>query len=279
VTLLLVFLMMFLGLFALFLGGGLVAQGYLYQQPADRMPVRAVAAAVLVGGYVTFWVWIDHRAPKKYDTFFNFEGESKTEFNEFEAVRWSAAAGKLTLDASGKPTESTVPFKRIGKEAPFQDAKTGGRFELTGRAPDGAQYMTGALLVKGPGDAQPARYNARLNEDKTYQKGDEGVRFIEEKGSRYIKAGELGALYVPSTATIAVALLLNFLLLVVWVVAFWPIMRFSLGHSLMFTAVLAVITLLGLMPILFKPNRAPKPPPTPPTALVPHLGAHPAHPS
>ena len=44
------FLMLTLGLFALFLGGGLVAQGYLYQNPAERLPVRAVAAAVLVGG-------------------------------------------------------------------------------------------------------------------------------------------------------------------------------------------------------------------------------------
>jgi hypothetical protein len=272
--LLLVFLMLFLGLFALLLGGGLVAQGYLYQQPADRLPLRAVVAAVLVGGYITFWVWVDQRAPKKYDTFFNFEGESKAEFNEFEAVRWAAAAGKLTLDAGGKPAETTVPFKRIGKEAPFLEVKTGDRFELTGRNREGAQYMTGALLVKGPNDAQPVRYNARLNEDKTYQKGDEGVRFLEEKGPRYIKAGELGALYVPSTSTVAVALLLNFLLIVVWVVAFWPIMRFSLGHSLMFTAVLAVITMLGLMPILFKPNRTPKPPP--PTALVPFTSAHPS---
>jgi hypothetical protein len=269
--LLLVFLMLFLGLFALFLGGGLVAQGYLYQQPADRLPLRAIGAAVLVGGYITFWVWIDQRAPKKYDTFFSFEGESKTEFNEFEAVRWGAAAGKLTLDASGKPTESTVKFKRAGKEAPFLEGGTGAKFEPRGRTPTGAQYMTGALLVKGPNDAQPVRYNAKLNEDKTYPPE---LRFEEEKGPRYIKVGELGALYVPSTATVAVALLLNFLLIVVWVAALWPIMRFSLGHALMFTAVLAVVTMLGLMPILFKPNRAPKPPP--PTALVPNTGAHPS---
>src|SRR5712691_1077493 len=48
VMLLLVFLMLFLGLFALFLGGGLVAQGYLYQQPVERLPLRAIVAAVLV---------------------------------------------------------------------------------------------------------------------------------------------------------------------------------------------------------------------------------------
>src|SRR5262245_16710166 len=99
--------MMLLGLFALFLGGGLVAQGYLYQNPADRMPIRALAAAALVAGFVTFWVWIDQRAPGRYNTFFEIRGESTKEFDEFEAVRWMAAGGKVHIDANGNYTETT----------------------------------------------------------------------------------------------------------------------------------------------------------------------------
>jgi hypothetical protein len=274
--LLLVFLMLLLGLFALFLGGGLVGQGYLYQQPADKLPVRALVAAALVGGFITFWVWIDKRAPEKYDTLFNFKGESTAEFNEFEAVRWTAAGGKLKLDTGGKPTETIAKFKRpAGSKGAFAEEGTGAAFELRGYI-GGTQYMVGAIRVKGPDDPEPVRYNANLKEDKTYPPE---VRFEAEKGSRYVKANQFGTLYVPSTGTVIVALLLNFLLLVVWVVAFWPVLRFSLGHALMFTAILAVVTMLALMPVLFKPNRAPKPPASPgntPTALVRFTEVHPS---
>src|SRR5436305_11407238 len=111
--LVLVFLMLTLGLFALFLGGGLVAQGYLYQNPAERMPVRSIAAAVLVGGFITLWVAIDRKSPGRYDTFFNFVGYTTANFDEFEAVRWTGAGGdKLKLDGNGKPIEVTAKFKR-----------------------------------------------------------------------------------------------------------------------------------------------------------------------
>jgi hypothetical protein len=236
--LLLVFLMMVLGLFALLLGGGLVAQGYLYEQPAERMPLRAVGGAVLVGGFVTLWVGIDRRAPEKYDVLFNFRGETTVEFKR-------------------PPGE---------KDAPFLEGGTGAPFELRGSTNSGGQYMTGAIRVRAAGDAEPVRYNAKLNGDRTYLKGDDGVQFKEEKGSRYVKDRELGALHVPSTVTVVVALLLNFTLVVVWVVALWPVMRFPFGTALMAGAGLAVITMLALMPVLFKPNRGPKPPAAPKAA-------------
>ena len=50
-TLLIILFLVTLVLFALFWGGGLVAQGYLYQQPADRLPIRALAGALLVGSF------------------------------------------------------------------------------------------------------------------------------------------------------------------------------------------------------------------------------------
>jgi hypothetical protein len=274
VVLLLVFLMMFLGLFALFLGGGLVAQGYLYQQPVERLPLRAGAGAVLVSGFVTFWVWIDRNAPGKYDTFFNFTAYSTAEFSEFDAVRWGGAGGKLTLDAAGKPTETIVKFKRAtAKGGQFLEGGTGAAFQMTGSASTGGQYMTGAILVKGPDDAEPVRYNAKLTEEKTYTPDR---RFEEVKGSRYVEANQIGTLFVPSTKTVALALLLNFLLLVVWIVALWPIMRFSLGHALMFSIVLAIATMLALMPVLFKQNRSSPPPAsgTAPAARVRVLETH-----
>ena len=263
-ALFLVFLMLLIGLFALFLGGGIVAQGYLYQNPAARMPLRALAAAALVGGFVALWMLIDQRSPGRYDTFFNFSPHTTVELQEFEAVRWTGAGGKLKLDASGNPTETAVKFKRAsgGKGTQFVEDGSGEPFKRNGTTSGGAQYMTGAIRVKGPGDADWVRYNATLKEnpqtkEKTYPPDP---RFVEEKGSRYVEVHLPGTLFVPSTGTIVVSLVLNFALLLVWVLAFWPILRFSLGHALVFGGALALVTMLAVLPILFKQNRAPKVP-------------------
>jgi hypothetical protein len=257
-VLLLVFLMMMLGLFALFLGGGLVAQGYLYQNPAERMPVRALAAAALVAGFITMWVWIDQKSPGRYDTFFNFAPYSTVEFDEFEAVRWAGANGKLILDPGGKPVETVVKFKRSagGKGSDFVEEGTAKKFD-----PRSGTYMTGAIRVKGPNDPEPVRYNALLNpkspkDSPTYA---EPRRFVEENGSRYVEMQPLGTLFIPSTGTVALALLLNFALVVVWLVAFWPVLRFSLVHALIFTGAFALLTMVAVMPVLFKQSRVEKP--------------------
>jgi hypothetical protein len=263
VILLLTALLVTLALFALFWGGTLVGQGYLYQQPVDRLPLRAAAAALLVGLFLTFWVWVDKRSPGKYDTFFEFAPYTTTTFTEFEAVRWTrdpaaGAKGKTEFkkDAKGAPAETTARFKRApgGATPKFVEEGTGREFKL-----NDADTMTAAIVLKGP-DGAPARFKADVKEDKrtgvvTYA-GER--RFTEENGSRYVRADQLGVLYVPSNAVVAVALLLNFLLFVVWFVAFWPVLRFGVGHALGMAAVCGLVIMLLVMPLLFKPNRAPQ---------------------
>lgn len=267
----LVFLMLLLGLFALFLGGGMVAQGFLYQNPAERMPLRAAAAAALVAGFITLWVWVDRRSPGRYDTLFNFVAYTTADFNEFEAVRWAGSGGKLKLGADGKPVETVAKFTRPNANAKFTEEGTGLPFTMLGTT-GATSYMTGAVRIKGPGDAEPVRYNATLKDDmRTKEKVySERPRFVEEKGSRYVEAeagNQMGKLFVPSTGTVFGALTLNAMLFVVWLVALWPVMRFSFGHALMFAAALGLLTMLGAMPLLFKPNREPRPAPTPTAGL------------
>lgn len=272
-VLLLVFLMLALGLFALFLGGGLVAQGYLYQDPADRFPIRAAVAALVVSGYITFWVAIDQKKPGRYDTFFNFMPYTTTEFDEFEAVRWTGVGGTLKLDDSGAPVETVVTFRRPAgtKAAQFVSVGTNEKFESRGTSPTGGQYMTGALRVKLPTDPEPVRFNALLVESaaaktKTYSKDR---KFVEEKGARYIEAAQPGTVYVPSTGAVFTALLVNFGLLVVWAAALWPVMKFTFTHALLFAGAAAVVCMLALMPVLFKHGRAAAAQQEPPAAVAP----------
>lgn len=264
-TLLIVFVLLTGGLTALFLGVTIVAQGYLYQEPASRLPLRAVAGGVLLGGFITLWAVIDKNNPGRYDTFFNFSPYSTTEFTEFEAVRWPAVNGKLKTDASGNPVEVIVKFKRSagGKGAAFLEEGTSNTFKPVGSDSVSGSYMTGAIRVKGPDDPEPVRYNALVKENPRTKAKEYTTerRFVEENGSRYVEAVQLGTLFVPSNRTIALSLLLNFALLVLWLVVTWPVLRYSFGHALGLTAVGTLVTLLLLMPLLFRFNRPPEPKP------------------
>lgn len=259
-TLLLVFVLLTVGLTALFLGGTIVAQGYMYTQAADFVPLRALVGGLLLGGFLTGWAMIDKNKPGKYDTFFNFSPYTTTEFTEFEAVRWPVEGGKFKTDASGNTVEAVVKFKRSagGKGSQFVEDGTNEAFKThTG------QYMTGAIRVKGPDDPEPVRYNAPVKErpNTKMKEYTQERRFVEEKGDRYVEAVQIGTLFVPSTGTIAVSLLLNFLLLVTWLVVAWPVLRYSFPHALALTAAGTLVTMLAVMPLLFKFNRPVPPPP------------------
>jgi hypothetical protein len=263
VTLLLVSALLAVALFALLWGGSLIAQGYLYQQPADRLPVRAVVASLLITLFMAFWIWIDKNNPGKYDTFFEFAPYSTTTFSEFEAVRWSpvvAQKGKIEIhkDEKGNPIEKSVKFKRApGSKGEFHEEGTNHPFIL-----NDAQMMTAALVLKPDDGGNPARFKAELKkDDRTGNVTYTGERrFLEENGSRYVRSDQIGVLYVPSTTVVVLSLLLNFLLFVVWLAALWPVLRFSFGHALGFAAVFGLTTMLLVLPLLFKPNRAAKAP-------------------
>lgn len=254
----LTFVLVTIALFGLFWGGSLVAQGYFYQNPADRLGIRAAIAALLVGGFISFWIAIDKKNPGKYDTFFAFAGETTREFTEFEAVRWQVdlATKGMKKDAQGNPAETNVKFKRVpgGKTATFVEEGTDKKF-----ATHDTDMMTAALLVKGD-DGTAARFNAEMKADKrtgvmNYVSDQNERRFVEEKGGRYIKAVKPGTMYVPSGGVIAISLLLNFALFVVWFIAFWPVLRFNVAHSLGFAAAGGLMMMLLILPLLFGPNR------------------------
>jgi hypothetical protein len=261
VSLLIVLVLVTLVLFAVFLGGGLVAQGYLYQAPADRFPVRALAGAVLVASFITFWVLIDKRNPRKYDTFFEFAPYTTTTFDEFEAVRWVSPDGtRFRVDPAGNKVEVGVKYKRgVGAQAKtFLEEGTNAEFNTIGFTKTNDSFMVGALKLKPDPNGDAVRFNARLNPDGiTYagKKDIEGRRFDEVGGSRYVPADQIGVLFVPSTGTVVLALLINFLHFVVWFVAFWPILQFTRGHALLLAGAFGIFTMILVMPLLFKPNR------------------------
>lgn len=248
-------------LFAAFWGGSMIAQAYLYNAPVDHLPYRALGAALVVSGFLTFWVWLDSKNPGRYSTFFEFSPYTMKEFDEFEAVRWRAVPGSLNKGKAeilkgpdGKVAETVVKVRRMAgnKTAPFVD-DTGKPFHLQ----EGGT-MTAALIVKVTDAANPVRFNADMKQDPRIGPiyATDEKRFTEASGSRYISGVQLGVLYIPSTGAIFLALFVNFMLFVVWLAAFWPILRFTFGHSLVLMMAFGFTTMLLIMPLLFKPNRA-----------------------
>lgn len=231
---------------ALFWALGVLVQGYLYSQPASHLPVRAVAAGVLVAAFVAGWTYANTRASHKdkYGTLFEMQPTTVKDITEFEAVR------QLRIkDDKGQLKEVTVPHKWVpeGKLGKFVETTTNKDFRM-----NTADYMTIALDL--PEDGKKTRYEAAIDSKGTYARDGDNVVFTEKGGSRYIESETMTRLNIPSSGAFAAAVALNLLVFVVWFVALWPILRFNMGHALLMALIFGSITMLLLMPLLFEKN-------------------------
>ena len=249
--------------FALALWGtSLFFQSYLYSEPAGHMPIRAVVAGLLVGGFLTLWTVVNTRADStnKYGTFFDFNPVGAKEVTTFDAVRHDPRK----MDG---PEEVTAFTRKEGIKPPvFVDA-SGNPYQLVDK---NKGRLTTALLVDV--DGQKVRLNARMNPKKPSEyrpAGDVGDhQFDEDRGARYVDGAYPYTVYAPSRGATITTLALNALMFAAWFVAFWLVLQYGSGHALGFAFVCGTATLVVLMPLLFKLN-TPKPtPPTPPAAVA-----------
>jgi hypothetical protein len=261
VTLVLTLVLSTVALTALFWALAVFLQAYLYNQPADQLPLRALCGGLAVGCFLTAWVYLNTRQVSHTDQFgvvFGFDhmmvATSIRDVDEFEAVR------RLRVqDEKRQPKEATVPFK-------WQSGATGGgRFVESGTGKDfrtnTSDYMTVAVLVP-EGDGGKARFEAAMK-DGTYAREGDYVRFAEQGGSRFIDSDPRDGprlMQVPSAGGLAAAVGVNVLHYVVWFLVFWLALRFTFGHALGLTAIFATASMLVLMPLLFRLNE-PKPVP------------------
>jgi hypothetical protein len=234
------FLIVGLALGVLLWGISLFLQGYLYQEPAEKLPLRALAAGLGVASYLMFWTLINTKAdsPNKYGTFFEFNPTGTKEYEQFEAVR---SYPNLPADQR----EKTVLFKKApgaGNQL-YLEAETQKPFKL-----NDSSYLTTAILITDGG--AKTRFNALLQDGKVYSTSNKV--FQEESGNRYLEGETPGTVYSPNMGVIVVALGLNLVLFLAWFVAFWPVLRFASGHALGLAVVFGLLTMLVLMPLLFR---------------------------
>lgn len=234
---------------ALFWALGVIVQGYLYSQPADKLPIRAVVAGVLVAAFITGWTYVNTRASHKdkYGTVFEFNPTDTKDVREFEAVR------QLRIkDEKGQLKEVNVAFKWIpeGKLGKFVETGSGKDFRM-----NTADYMT--IAIDLPEDGKKTRFDASIDSKGTYVRDGDNVQFSEKGGSRYLESERLHRVYIPSSGAYLAAIALNVVVFVVWFVAFWPILRFNFGHALILAVIFGTVSVLMLMPLLFEKNLIP----------------------
>lgn len=229
-----------LGIAAFLYGVSLFAQRVLYEQVADRLPLRALVAGLVVGSVLAGWTALNRQAEfaGKYGTLFEFSASSTRELERFEAVRRTRFK-----DADGKPREEVVPFRRSGQ---LMVDPEGREFRV-----GSSDYMTVALLVPAKTGDGTVRYVA-AEENGAFVRSDRHVTYREENGRATVSDENIGLMNVPSFSGLLGAMALNLLHFLAWFLAFWPILRYTLGPAIGFTLVIGAASMFVLVPVLFQ---------------------------
>jgi hypothetical protein len=246
VSLLLTFLILAFALIILFWGGSMFLQGWLYQNPAERMGLRAAGAGTAVAVFLTFWCWLDVKNPGKYGGLLDFSTTEITDYDEFVSVRKFADGKEEKVTYKKKHGSQGLASDFIGP-----DNKSWTR--------SSANYMVVAILIKEPNKEELTRYNANLvkakRNGKDVEEFPDDLRYIEEKGSRFMSGDTPARVHRKKTGALLGNLLLNGLHFVVWWMAFWLGVHFAIWHAFGFAFVMWGFTMLAVQPVLFGLNR------------------------
>jgi len=215
--------------------GSVILQGWLYNELAKNLPLRALAGGAVLALFHTGWCAVYQADPGRFDTLTSFKTETLDgKYDEFLSVR-----------KVGATEQKPVRFVRQGESNNFQSPDTGKMWNRSD-----ADGMVVALLIKEKGTDQPTRFNANLQSNGTFRPPDE-TRWEEEKGRKYMDHSALGKVYRVRSMAYMGNLTANFLHLALWVVVLWLGMRLTLSHAIGFGLVLWGVTMLAVQPALF----------------------------
>lgn len=222
-------------------GGGMLLQGWWYQGPADRMPIRAAACGGAMALFLTLWCALDRANPGKYETLFDFSPEEVTPIDSFDSVMRSKSGDEKKVTFHKKPGAS-------GATRDFVDDKSQPWIKNT------SDRMTVAIDVHEKGKNGVTRFKANLDKDGNFPKDLTELRYTDEAG-RHITADSLGNIYRRKTGVLLANIFLNGLHLVLWAIALWLGMRFSLWHAVGLALAIWALLMLTVQPLLFKMDR------------------------
>jgi hypothetical protein len=238
----LIFLLLAFVLILLLWGGSMLAQGWLYQQPADRMPIRAAAGGLVMASFLTLWCWIDSKNPGKYDTLLEFSALEVTDHESFDCVM-KKRNGEETVTTFKKAAGSK------GATGDFADAKGHHWKKNT------SDSMAVAILIHEKDKSEPTRFNAVLDKDGNFTSTEQSqIRYTDDSG-RYMDADSLGRVYRRKTGVLIANIFLNFLHFALWCVVLWVGLRYSFWHAIGIAIMMFTFFMVAVQPVLFNQVR------------------------
>jgi hypothetical protein len=240
-----------LAFFILLWAMGYTLQAYLYESIVEQLPLRAAIGGILLGCFYSFWTYVNTRAEHKdrFGVLQEFSPTAAVDLGEFTATR----RYPFSKTADGKVKEEEVTYRKTAgsKVVSFRDAANN-LFR-----PNDSQYLTTAITITA--NDKPVKLLAVMEGENVYAKPNgRSARFVEDGGKRFVEADQPGTLFVPSTAVLVGAITLNVVNYLIWVVAFWPCLRFTLGHSVAGAIGFGALMMLIFVPLLFQQNEVKK---------------------
>lgn len=243
----LIVLLLGLGVTAVLWTGTLFLQAYLYNEPVRGISWRAPVAGLVLTLLFGLWIYIDGKSPGTYDTLFRATTSNIEEYREMTAVK---------RYKNGKEKEETYVLS--SGAGTRREYRTKGGDDILKRS--GTDYMVIAFLAKDPADkSKDLRFDAVLKQQKQGDKlvevfdidTREGAAKFVEKGGRVMFDNSLGLVTVSSRTRTLGALSLNVLHFALWMVAFWPLLRYGFWEAFGLTVCMWLLFTLFLLPLVF----------------------------
>lgn len=244
-------------------GGSMLMQGWWYQLPAERMPLRAAVSGSLLALFLTLWCMLDARSGGgKYDTLFEFTPVESTDYDAFDCIM---------KRANGEEAAPVRYQKQAGSKGTTTDFIDANRQAWKRNTSDS---MAVAILIQEKDKPEPTRFNANLEPQKNakgeVQKDAEGkpilgfpreavgLRFVDSTG-RYMTVDSLGRVYRRKAGVLYANLALNAMHFLLWWLVLWLGMRFSVWHAFSLAFALWFFTMVAVQPVLFNKTRPTEP--------------------
>ena len=222
--------------------GSMLLQGWWYQSPADRMPIRAAVSGSVMALFLTLWCLLDARSGGKYDTLFEFSPMEITEHDAFDCVMKNSAGQEMP------PIHYQKRAGAKGSTADFVDGKSQPWKKNT------SDSMAVAILLPEKDKPEPTRFNANLDAKGNFPQGAGELRYVDAAG-RYMTTDSLGRVYRKKTGVLFANIFLNVLHFVLWWMVLWYGVRYSLWHAFSLAFVMWLFVMVAVQPVLFNQTR------------------------
>lgn len=217
----------------------LLIQGYLYNEPSEQIWWGAPAAGAVLTLYLGMWMMLAARAPGRY-----------ANLAEFSSTEVLEPYKELTIvNSDGKEETFKMTKTTLGRHRYLRDKKP-----LPSRPAQVIVTENGERVIFDPERDEAG--NFKVYKSRTlFGDVEDGLRYRDARG-RQMFEGDLGTVSIPRPGWLVGNLLLNFLLLGVWFLCLWLLVRFQWGHALAQSAVFWLMSLLFLVPPLLQKAEA-----------------------